>query len=75
MVIVFMARKRRCGCSRFSFIASWTYYEPSLGRLRGLAHIYVDSLEFADKFRQLDAGLPEFMRAAIEIYCDGLEGP
>jgi len=49
------------------------FYEPSIARLRGLGQLYVDSPDFAEKFRQLDSNLPEFMRKAINHYCDILE--
>ncbi len=48
------------------------FYEPSIMRLRGLSQLYVDSPDFAEKFRKLHADLPEFMQAAINHYCDGL---
>jgi DNA-binding transcriptional MerR regulator len=48
------------------------FYEPSVDRLRGLGQLYVDSPDFAEKFRQIHPELPEFMRTAINHYCDGL---
>ena len=48
------------------------FYEPSIMRLRGLGQLYVDSPDFADKFRHLHPDLPEFMQKAINYYCDGL---
>ncbi len=49
------------------------FYEPSVVRLRGLGQIYVESPDFAEKFRQIHPDLPEFMQAAIRHYCDKLE--
>ncbi len=62
-----------------AIIARWHqhmryFYEPSVARLRGLGGLYVDNPAFAEKFRQLHPDLPEFMRAAIAHYCDGLAG-
>ncbi len=49
------------------------FYEPSVARLRGLSHLYVDSPDFAEKFRAIHPDLPEFMQAAIGHYCDNLD--
>jgi DNA-binding transcriptional MerR regulator len=49
------------------------FYEPGVARLRGLGRLYVDSPDFANRFRALHPDLPEFMREAITIYCDALE--
>ena len=49
------------------------FYEPSPARLRGLGQLYVDHPDFAETFRALHPELPEFMRAAINIYCDRLD--
>ena len=48
------------------------FYEPSVARLQGLGQMYVDSPEFADRFRELNPDLPEFMRDAINHYCESL---
>jgi hypothetical protein len=48
------------------------FYEPSVERLRGLGQLYVESPDFAEKFRQIHPNLPEFMQVAINHYCDGL---
>jgi DNA-binding transcriptional MerR regulator len=49
------------------------FYEPSVARLRGLGQLYVDSPDFADKFRALHPDLPEFIQQAINHYCDALD--
>ena len=49
------------------------FYEPSVERLRGLGQLYVESQDFANRFRALHPDLPEFMREAITIYCDNLK--
>jgi DNA-binding transcriptional MerR regulator len=49
------------------------FYEPSAKRLRGLGKLYIDHPDFAKKFRALHPELPEFMRDAIDHYCDRLE--
>jgi DNA-binding transcriptional MerR regulator len=49
------------------------FYEPSVERLMGLGQLYVDNPDFARNFRELHPDLPEFMREAITIYCEGLK--
>lgn len=49
------------------------FYEPTVERLRGLGQLYVDSPDFAERFRDLHTDLPAFMQAAINHYCDQLE--
>jgi DNA-binding transcriptional MerR regulator len=46
------------------------FYEPSVERLRGLGQLYVEHPDFARNFREFHPDLPEFMRSAIEHYCD-----
>ena len=58
-------------------IARWhqhmrNFYEPSVARLQGLGQMYVDSPDFANRFRELHPDLPEFMRDAINLYCKSL---
>jgi DNA-binding transcriptional MerR regulator len=48
------------------------FYEPSVERLRGLGQLYVEHPDFARNFRELHPNLPEFMRSAIEHYCDNI---
>lgn len=50
------------------------FYEPTVEVLRGLGQLYVEHPEFHKNISQFGAGLPEFMREAITIYCDGLSG-
>lgn len=49
------------------------FYEPSVERLRGLGQLYNDHPDFARFFRELHPNLPEFMREAINIYCEKLD--
>ena len=56
-------------------VARWhqhlrNFYEPSIGRLRGLGQLYVDDPAFRANYAKLDPKLPEFFRDAIEYYCD-----
>ena len=58
-----------------AIIARWHqhmryFYEPSVARLQGLGQMYVDSPDFATRFRELHPNLPEFMRDAINHYCE-----
>ena len=60
-----------------AIIAGWHeniryFYEPSLATLRGLAQLYTDDPSFRETFTRLDADLPEFLRQAIEHYCNNL---
>ena len=48
------------------------FYEPSVARLQGLGQMYVDSPDFATRFREFHPELPEFMRDAINRYCEAL---
>ena len=48
------------------------FYEPSAARLQGLGQMYVNSPNFANRFRELHPDLPEFMRDAINQYCETL---
>jgi DNA-binding transcriptional MerR regulator len=50
------------------------FYEPTVEILRGLGQHYVDHPDFARNFREMHPDLPEFVRDAIAIYCDQLEG-
>jgi len=50
------------------------FYEPFVERLEGLGQLYVDSPDFANKFRQMHPELPEFMQQAINHYCARLRG-
>jgi DNA-binding transcriptional MerR regulator len=56
-------------------IARWhqhlrAFYEPSIELLSGLGQLYVNSPDFADRFRQMHPRLPEFLRDAITHYCE-----
>lgn len=50
------------------------FYEPTVAILRGLGGGYVSDPAFAEKFAAQHPELPAFLQAAIEAYCDGLEG-
>jgi len=61
-----------------ALVAQWHqnirhFYEPTGEILRGLGQLYVNSPDFANRFRQLHPDLPEFLREAITHYCDSLE--
>lgn len=49
------------------------FYEPTVDVLRGLGQAYVEEPRFRAFFDKLKPGLAPFMRAAIEVYCDGLD--
>ena len=60
-------------------IATWhqhmrNFYEPPLEVLRGHGEMYLNHPEFAALYRAMHPEMPEFLRAAIDIYVDGLEG-
>ena len=60
-----------------AIIARWHqhlryFYEPSTARLQGLGQMYVDSPDFTNRFRELHPDLPEFIRDAINYYCETL---
>jgi DNA-binding transcriptional MerR regulator len=48
------------------------YYEPSPEIMRGLAQAYTDHPEFRANFDKLSPRLAEFLREAVEKYCEGL---
>jgi DNA-binding transcriptional MerR regulator len=59
-------------------VARWAkhleyFYVPSIERLRGLGHLYVEDDRFAANYRKYHADLPEFFQRAIEVYCDERE--
>lgn len=61
-----------------ALIARWHqhmryYYEPSIERLRGLGSLYCENPDLRRNFVELHPELPEFMREAIDIYCDRRE--
>jgi DNA-binding transcriptional MerR regulator len=47
------------------------FFEPSKEVLRALGHTYNDNPAFNATFQRLDPRLAPFLRAAIEVYCDG----
>ena len=46
------------------------FYEPSFGMLRGLGHGYANDPAFRATFEAMHPDLPEFLKAAITVYCD-----
>ena len=50
-----------------------TFYEPSPQIYRGLAQMYTEDARFRAYFEKYDPRMPEFMREAMDVYCDGLE--
>ncbi|WP_420643028.1 MerR family transcriptional regulator [Candidatus Leptofilum sp.] len=46
------------------------FYEPSFATLRGLGHGYANDPAFRTKFEELHPDLPDFLQAAISVYCD-----
>jgi MerR family transcriptional regulator, thiopeptide resistance regulator len=50
------------------------FYDPSIERMRGLGQMYVDDPRFNTMYEKVRKGLALFMKQAINVYCDGLEG-
>lgn len=50
------------------------FYEPSVERLRGLGQMYVEDPRFSAGYEKVKSGLALFMKQAIDVYCDRLEG-
>ena len=50
------------------------FYDPSVERMRGLGQMYVEDPRFTATHDAIKPGLAQFMRKAIEAYCDRLEG-
>jgi DNA-binding transcriptional MerR regulator len=48
------------------------FYEPTVERLRGLGQLYCEHPDFRATFTQIHPALPEFMKLAIETYCEQL---
>jgi DNA-binding transcriptional MerR regulator len=48
------------------------FYEPKVERLRGLGELYCEHPDFRATFTKIHPALPEFMKIAIEVYCDEL---
>lgn len=48
------------------------FYEPTPAMLRGLGQMYAESLDFRARFETLHPDLPDFLNAAIQIYCERL---
>jgi len=58
-----------------ALVAQWhqhirNFYEPSIPMLRGLGQMYCDDPRFRANFEKLSPEFPEFLRAAIAVYCD-----
>lgn len=50
------------------------FYEPTPELYRGLGNMYVDDPRFRAYYERFDPALPEFMRDAMVIFCDSIEG-
>lgn len=50
------------------------FYEPTPALYRGLGNMYVDDPRFRAYYERFDPALPEFMRDAIDIFCDSIQG-
>jgi DNA-binding transcriptional MerR regulator len=50
------------------------FYDPSIERMRGLGQMYVDDPRFTASYEKVRPGLALFMKQAIDVYCDQLEG-
>lgn len=46
------------------------FYEPSFAMLRGLGQGYASDPAFRTKFEAMHPDLPDFLQAAITVYCD-----
>jgi DNA-binding transcriptional MerR regulator len=50
------------------------FYDPSTERMRGLGQMYMDDPRFSAVYEKVRKGLAYFMKQAIDVYCDKLEG-
>jgi DNA-binding transcriptional MerR regulator len=50
------------------------FYDPSIERMRGLGQMYVDDPRFKANYENVRPGLALFMKQAIDVYCDQMEG-
>ncbi len=48
------------------------FYEPTIEVLRGLGQFYCEHPDFRATFTRFHPALPEFLEAAIQVYCDRL---
>lgn len=58
-------------------VARWhdhirNFYEPTPEILRGLAEMYTEHPDFVAVYQRIHADLPEFLRQAIQVYCERL---
>lgn len=51
-----------------------TFYDPSPELYRGLSQMWVEDHRFRAYYEKYDSRMPEFMRDAVCVYCDGVEG-
>ncbi|MFZ6029149.1 MAG: MerR family transcriptional regulator [Chloroflexota bacterium] len=56
-------------------VAAWyqhlgSFYEPNLEILRGLGQAYAEDPRFRASYEAMHPDMPDFMRQAIEFYCD-----
>ncbi len=50
------------------------FYDPSIERMCGLGQMYADDPRFAAGYEKVKPGLALFMKQAIDVYCNRLEG-
>jgi hypothetical protein len=50
------------------------FYECTLEIFRGLGDLYVTDERFTAYYDKIKPGLAKFLRDAIHVYCDNLEG-
>jgi len=48
------------------------FYEPTPEVLRGLGQLYCENPDFRATFTRFHPALPDFLMAAIQVYCDRL---
>lgn len=48
------------------------FYDPSIERMHGLGQMYVDDPRFTAGYEKVRPGLAQFMKQAIDAYCDRL---
>jgi DNA-binding transcriptional MerR regulator len=49
------------------------FYDPSVERMRGLGQMYIDDPRFSAGYEKVRPGLAQYMKKAIDVYCDRLE--
>jgi MerR family transcriptional regulator, thiopeptide resistance regulator len=49
------------------------FYEPTIERLLGLPDLYIEHPDFQATFNRIRPGIPEYMKKAVTVYCQGLK--